>query len=317
MNLSDIIIIFVVVGLLPLLFLTGETNLFNNNSYNSVNIGNQFAYAQQDEYENGENDIDELLSSILKFNSNSDDGNQQQDSQQQDSQQQDSQQQDSQQQDSQQQDSQQQDSQQQDSQQQDSQQQDSQQQDSQQQDSQQQDSQQQDSQQQDSQQQDSQQQDSQQAKITVVETDDSTCETPLYEKVKLDGTIIEPEEKLLIADFTPCKISDGKVTFDIPINSKLQLGIPYTDFTDNKYGHVNDNSLSIKTALLSPTEVHNAKDTGLFAIELHDGEKWKDKSTGEKTTFTNINELYLYNSGDEPLNFKSGDIAVIRATLDK
>ena len=242
MNLSDIIIIFVVVGLLPLLFLTGETNLFNNNSYNSVNIGNQFAYAQQDEYENGENDIDELLSSILKFNSNSDDGNQQQDSQ---------------------------------------------------------------------------QQDSQQAKITVVETDDSTCETPLYEKVKLDGTIIEPEEKLLIADFTPCKISDGKVTFDIPINSKLQLGIPYTDFTDNKYGHVNDNSLSIKTALLSPTEVHNAKDTGLFAIELHDGEKWKDKSTGEKTTFTNINELYLYNSGDEPLNFKSGDIAVIRATLDK
>ena len=132
MNLSDIIIIFVVVGLLPLLFLTGETNLFNNNSYNSVNIGNQFAYAQQDEYENGENDIDELLSSILKFNSNSDDGNQQQDSQQQDSQQQDSQQQDSQQQDSQQQDSQQQDSQQQDSQQQDSQQQDSQQQDSQQ-----------------------------------------------------------------------------------------------------------------------------------------------------------------------------------------
>ena len=54
MNLSGIRIIFVVVGLLPLLFLTGETNLFNNNSYNSVNIGNQFAYAQQDEYENGE-----------------------------------------------------------------------------------------------------------------------------------------------------------------------------------------------------------------------------------------------------------------------
>ena len=119
MNLSDIIIIFVVVGLLPLLFLTGETNLFNNNSYNSVNIGNQFAYAQQEEYENGEYDINELLSSIIKFNSNSNDDNQQQDSQQQDSQQQDSQQQDSQQQDSQQQDSQQQDSQQQDSQQQD------------------------------------------------------------------------------------------------------------------------------------------------------------------------------------------------------
>ena len=252
MNLSGIRIIFVVVGLLPLLFLTGETNPFNNNSYNLINISNQFAYAQQEEYENGEYDINELLSSIIKFNSNSNDDNQQQDSQQQDSQQQ-----------------------------------------------------------------DSQQQDSQQAKITVVGTDDSTCETPLYEKVKLDGIIIEPEEKLLIADLTPCKISDGKVTFDIPINSKLQLGIPYTDFTDNKYGHVNDNSLSIKTALLSPTEVHNGKDTRLFAIELHDGEEFKDSLTEEKTTFTNIDELYLYNSGDEPLEFKSGDNFIIRGELEK
>ena len=106
-NLSGIRIIFVVVGLLPLLFLTGETNPFNNNSYNLINISNQFAFAQQEEYENGEYDINELLSSIIKFNSNSNDDNQQQDSQQQDSQQQDSQQQDSQQQNSQQQNSQQ------------------------------------------------------------------------------------------------------------------------------------------------------------------------------------------------------------------
>ena len=47
---------------MPLLFLTGETNLFNNNSYNSVNIGNQFAYAQQDEIENGS-------STTVNFNS--------------------------------------------------------------------------------------------------------------------------------------------------------------------------------------------------------------------------------------------------------
>jgi hypothetical protein len=240
MNLSGITIIFVVVGLLPLLFLTGETNPFNNNSYNLINISNQFAYAQQEEYENGEYDINELLSSIIKFNSNSNDDNQQQDSQ---------------------------------------------------------------------------QQDSQQAKITVVGTDDFTCETPLYEKIELNGTIIEPEEKLLIADFTPCKISDGKVIFNIP-NPNLRLGIPFTDYTDYEYEHVNENSLSIETALLSPTEFHG-KDTGLFVIELHDGQKLEEKSTGEKTTFTNINELYLYNSGDEPLEFTSGDIAVIRATLDK
>jgi hypothetical protein len=151
--------------------------------------------------------------------------------------------------------------------------------------------------------------------ISIIRTDDYTCETTINEKIELNGTIIEPEEKLLIADFIPCKISDGKVIFNIP-NPNLRLGIPFTDYTDYEYGYVNDNSHSIETALLTPIEFHG-KDTGLFAIELHDGQKSKDKETGEKTTFTNINELYLHNSGDEPLEFKSGDIVVIRATLDK
>ena len=247
MNLSDISIIFVVGGLLPRLFLTGKQIFLITTLQFHVKIAKSICICSQEKSENGEYYINELLSSIIKFNSNSNEDNQQQDSQQQDSQ----------------------------------------------------------------------QQDSQQAKITVVGTDDSTCETSLYEKVKLDGIIIEPEEKLLIADLTPCKISDGKVTFDITINPKLQLGIPYTDLTDNKYGHVNDNSLSIKTALLSPTEVHNGKDTRLFAIELHDGEEFKDSLTEEKTIFTNIDELYLYNSGDEPLEFKSGDNFIIRGEARK
>jgi len=138
----------------------------------------------------------------------------------------------------------------------------------------------------------------------------------------LDEIIIEPEEKLLIDDFIPCKISDDKVTFNKIINTTLQLGIVYTDYPeynyDYKYVNVLDYHISKKIALLSPNEVQKiSTDKGIFEIKLPEGEKWKERSTGEKTTFTNINELYLQNSGDEPLEFKSGDIVVIRATLDK
>ncbi|MGE5634437.1 MAG: hypothetical protein ACM3VV_04345 [Deltaproteobacteria bacterium] len=56
---------------------------------------------------------------------------------------------------------------------------------------------------------------------------------------------------------------------------------------------------------------------GIFTIELNDKEKWRDRLIGEFTTFTNIDELALYNSGDEPLEFKNGDIVIIKATFVK
>ena len=76
MSLSSISIILVVVGILPLLFLTGETNLYNNNSNNLLNIASQFAYAQQ-EYED-ENNEDEIGDNTIDNNSSSSNSNQQQ-----------------------------------------------------------------------------------------------------------------------------------------------------------------------------------------------------------------------------------------------
>lgn len=41
----------------------------------------------------------------------------------------------------------------------------------------------------------------QQQEINVIGTDDFTCQTQIKEVVKLDGIIIKPKERLLIADF--------------------------------------------------------------------------------------------------------------------
>ena len=157
----------------------------------------------------------------------------------------------------------------------------------------------------------------QQQNINVIGTDDFTCETPIKEVVKLDEIIIKPKEATLIADFKPCKISSSKVTFNVPIYPILKLGITYIDGYDDD-GHGPDNSASIESSSLLPNKVQSIDtNRGIFVIQLHDGEKWIDRLTGEPTTITNIDKLYLYNSGDEPLEFKNGDNAIIRATLDK
>jgi hypothetical protein len=157
----------------------------------------------------------------------------------------------------------------------------------------------------------------QQQNINVIGTDDFTCETPIKEVVKLDEIIIKPKEAILIADFKPCEISSSKVTFNVPIYPILKLGITYIDGYDDD-GRGSDNIPSIESALVIPTKVQSIDtNRGIFAIQLHDGEKREDRLTGESTTVTDIDKLYLYNSGDEPLEFKSGDNAIIRATLDK
>jgi hypothetical protein len=156
----------------------------------------------------------------------------------------------------------------------------------------------------------------QQQEINVIGTDDFTCQTPIKEVVKLDGIIIKPKETKLIADFKPCEISNLKVTLYIPINPVLKVGITYTDDYDYGYGYYN--SPTVENALLTPTKVQIIDtNRGIFAIQLHDSEKWRDRLTGEFTTFTNIDELALYNSGDEPVEFKGGDSAIIKATLIK
>ena len=138
-----------------------------------------------------------------------------------------------------------------------------------------------------------------------------TCRTQSAEVIQLNGTIIKPKGIILLADFNPCQLSNGKLTFHIPLTPFLKLGIMYIDYSSN--GKSNPAG-----AIVSPTQVQSIdSNRGILTVQLDEKMKGKEPATKEDTTLTNINGLGLYNSGDTPLEFKDGDVAILRATFLK
>ena len=150
----------------------------------------------------------------------------------------------------------------------------------------------------------------QQQEINAIGTDDSTCKTQIKEVLKLEGIIIKPKGIRLLADFNPCQLSNGKLTLYAPITPILKLGIMYIDYTNG-----NSNPQGV---LVSPNKVQSIDtNRGVFTLELDGKMKGEDPVTREDTTLSNINGLALYNSGDIPLEFKDGDMAILKATFTK
>ena len=146
--------------------------------------------------------------------------------------------------------------------------------------------------------------------INVIGTDDSTCQIQIKEVLKLEGIIIKPKGIRLLADFNPCQLSNGKLTLYTPITPILKLGIMYIDYTNG----INNP----EGVLVSPNKVQSIDtNRGVFTLELDGKMKGKDPITREDTTLSNINGLALYNSGDKPLEFKDGDVAILKATFTK
>jgi len=146
--------------------------------------------------------------------------------------------------------------------------------------------------------------------INVNGTDDFTCQTQIKEVVKLEGIIIKPKGIILLADFNPCQLSNGKLTLYTPITPILKLGIMHIDYTNG-----NSNPEGV---LVSPNKVQSIDtNRGVFTLELDDKMKGKDPVTREDNTLSNINGLAFYNSGDKPLEFKNGDVTILKATFTK
>ena len=144
----------------------------------------------------------------------------------------------------------------------------------------------------------------------MIGTDDFTCQTQIKEVLKLEGIIIKPKGIRLLADFNPCQLSNGKLTLYTPITPILKLGVMYIDYTNG----INNP----EGVLVSPNKVQSIDtNRGVFTLELDGKMKGKDPVTREDTTLSNINGLALYNSGDKPLEFKDGDVAILKATFTK
>jgi hypothetical protein len=143
-------------------------------------------------------------------------------------------------------------------------------------------------------------------KQIIIVTDKNACSTQT-DSIELTGKINLKGIRLL-ADFDPCRIIDGSVTLNIPDNPNLKLAAVFIDKNGNNHAGT----------LINPIKIQNInKNQALFTVELDDTMKGINSVTGKTTTLTKINGLALYNNGDKPINFKSGNIAALTAILDK
>ncbi|MGH9982031.1 MAG: hypothetical protein ACRD6U_10820 [Nitrososphaeraceae archaeon] len=140
----------------------------------------------------------------------------------------------------------------------------------------------------------------------IIIVSDPTCPTQ-SETVELNG-MIDPKGIRLLANFYPCIIQNGGITMNIPESPHLNLAVIYIDNNiDNHAG-----------TLISPSKIQSIdKNQGLFSIELNKKMKGNDPITGELTTLEKINGLALYNSGNEPIEFKEGSSVALTATFTK
>jgi len=119
---------------------------------------------------------------------------------------------------------------------------------------------------------------------------------------------INPNGIRLLADFDPCRISDASVTLNMPNTQCIKLALLFIDKSGNNHGGV----------LVNPLKIQNINNNqGLFTVELDEEMQGINPATGERTTLTKINGLALYNDGNEPVQFKGGNIAALTATFTK
>ena len=143
-------------------------------------------------------------------------------------------------------------------------------------------------------------------KEIIIISNKNTCPTQ-SNTVELKGKM-GPQGIRLLADFDPCKISDGSVTFNIPNTQNIKLAAIYIDKNGNNHAGT----------LIDPVKIQNLNNRqGLYTTDLDDKMKGISPVTGKGNTLTKINALALYNDGNTPIQFKGGNTAALTATFTK
>ena len=143
-------------------------------------------------------------------------------------------------------------------------------------------------------------------KEVIIVSNKNKCPTQSG-SVGLTGTI-SPNGIRLLADFDPCKIKDGSVTLNMPNTQNIKLAVMYIDKKGNNHAGT----------LINPAKIQDInKKQGLFTIGLDEKMKGINPITKQTNTLTKINALLLYNIGEKPIQFKSGNTVVLTAILTK
>jgi hypothetical protein len=92
----------------------------------------------------------------------------------------------------------------------------------------------------------------------------------------------------------------------MPNTQNIKLAVMYIDKKGNNHAGT----------LINPAKIQNiSTKQGLFTIDLDEQMKGLNPVTGKSNILTKINGLALYNSGEKPIQFKSGNTVALTAAF--
>ena len=141
-------------------------------------------------------------------------------------------------------------------------------------------------------------------KELVVIGNKNTC--PIQtETVALNGKI-NPKGIRILAEFDPCRVSDGSITLNMPNTGSIKLALLFIDKAAN-----NDDGVLIKPVKIQDLGTNQA----LFTIVLDGNMNGINPISEQSTSISRINGLALYNDGNQPIQFNSGNMACIDSNI--
>ncbi|MGE5781459.1 MAG: hypothetical protein ACM31J_01210, partial [Nitrososphaerales archaeon] len=117
---------------------------------------------------------------------------------------------------------------------------------------------------------------------------------------------IGPKTPVLLGDFYPCELKDGRATLNLPDNPDLMFMFLHVDKYGNEYEGV--------TVPLERMQ-SLSKDNALFVVQFDDDMDGQDPITGEYQNVDGINVIALYNQGKQTIDFKLGNSLAVSALL--
>ena len=135
---------------------------------------------------------------------------------------------------------------------------------------------------------------------------DNSCPTQ-SNSIQLKGKILG-KGVIVLADFEPCELRDGRATLNIPINPNLKFVVLSLDKKGNEHDGITVTKQKIQSL---------GKDSGLYVVNFDDEMIGNDPITGKKKTIDKINGLAIYNTATKSLNFYSGNSLALTAVLKK
>ena len=135
---------------------------------------------------------------------------------------------------------------------------------------------------------------------------DNTCQTQ-SDSTQLKGKL-PPKNVIILADFEPCKLKDGRSTLSIPNNPYLKFVVLSIDKKGNNH----------KGAMIDLEKVQNInKNNGLYLVNFDSKMSGENPLSEKKITVKKINGLALYNLSEKTIQFNTGNSLALTAVLKK